>query len=56
MHYWKALTLLRDRLALNTPTPLSLDTFTHELGCTKRNAQLVVKKLVDNGVIRWQPS
>ncbi|MCG6265997.1 ABC transporter substrate-binding protein [Vibrio furnissii] len=56
MHYWKALAFLRDQLVVAAPVPLSLDRLTQELGCTKRNAQLVVKKLVGNGIIRWQSS
>lgn len=54
MHYWKALAFLRSRLALNRETKISLDELTHVLGCTRRNAQLVIKKLVQEGWIEWQ--
>ena len=54
MHYWKALAFLRTRLEVNQITDLSLDEFTEALGCTRRNAQLIVKKLVNEKWIEWQ--
>ncbi|WP_438462908.1 ABC transporter substrate-binding protein [Marinomonas sp. PE14-40] len=54
MHYWKALAFLRSRLILNQVTPLSLDELTQALGCTRRNAQLIIKKLEKEGWIEWQ--
>ncbi|KJZ10799.1 ABC transporter substrate-binding protein [Marinomonas sp. S3726] len=54
MHYWKALAFLRSRLALNQVTQLSLDELTQALGCTRRNAQLIIKKLEKEGWIEWQ--
>ena len=54
MHYWKALVFLRSRLTLNQREPLSLDELTQALGCTRRNAQLIIKKLVLEGWIEWQ--
>ena len=54
MHYWKALAFLRSRLILNQVTQLSLDELTQALGCTRRNAQLIIKKLEKEGWIEWQ--
>jgi len=54
MHYWKALVFLRSRLTLNQRASLSLDELTLALGCTRRNAQLIIKKLVLEGWIEWQ--
>lgn len=54
MHYWKALTFLRSRVLINQPTKLSLTEITEALGCTKRNAQLIIKKLVNEGWIDWK--
>ncbi|MEZ9568542.1 ABC transporter substrate-binding protein [Vibrio splendidus] len=54
MHYWKALAFLRSRVLINQPTPLSLAEITEALGCTKRNAQLIIKKLVNEGWIGWK--
>ena len=54
MHYWKALAFLRSRLAVNQVTQLSLDELTQALGCTRRNAQLIIKKLMHEGWIEWQ--
>lgn len=56
MYYWLALVFLRDELILNHPASLSLEHFASALGCTKRNAQLVIKKLVGHGFIDWQPA
>ncbi|MEZ8012306.1 MULTISPECIES: ABC transporter substrate-binding protein [Vibrio] len=54
MHYWKALAFLRSRVLINQPTQLSLTEITEALGCTKRNAQLIIKKLVNEGWIDWK--
>jgi len=54
MHYWKALAFLRSRVLINQPTQLSLAEITEALGCTKRNAQLIIKKLVNKGWIGWK--
>ena len=54
MHYWKALAFLRSRVLVNQPTSLSLTEITNALGCTRRNAQLVIKKLVSEGWIDWK--
>ncbi|CAH7374854.1 SgrR family transcriptional regulator [Vibrio chagasii] len=54
MHYWKALAFLRSRVLVNQPTSLSLTEITNALGCTKRNAQLVIKKLVSEGWVDWK--
>ncbi|UTV29562.1 ABC transporter substrate-binding protein [Photobacterium atrarenae] len=55
MRYWMALVFLRDHLKLHPPQPLSLDAFTAALACTKRNAQLVIKRLGQEKIIDWQP-
>ncbi|MEJ2765058.1 ABC transporter substrate-binding protein [Photobacterium sp. MCCC 1A19761] len=55
MRYWMALVFLRDHLKLHTPKHLSLDAFTAALACTKRNAQLVIKRLCQEAIIDWQP-
>ncbi|USD67569.1 ABC transporter substrate-binding protein [Vibrio sp. SCSIO 43136] len=55
MRYWLALAFLRDfGFELDEWTPISLERLTKALACTKRNAQFVVKKLVEERVIDWQ--
>lgn len=54
MRYWMALVYLRDNLTLNQPQHLALTVFTHALACTRRNAQLVIKRLAAEQVIHWQ--
>ncbi|MEI8595987.1 SgrR family transcriptional regulator [Photobacterium sp. Hal280] len=55
MRYWRALIYFREELAVGQPQSLSLDTLAEKLACTRRNAQLVIKKLVEEGWISWQP-
>ncbi|NOH96065.1 SgrR family transcriptional regulator [Vibrio sp. 99-70-13A1] len=55
MYYWKALAFFRTHLTLNHPVHMSLDKFSESLGCTRRNAQLLIKKLVEEGWIDWKP-
>ncbi|CAH0537775.1 ABC transporter substrate-binding protein [Vibrio marisflavi] len=56
MRYWMALVYLRNTLAVNHPQNLSLESITDALACSKRNAQLVIKKLSEQNIIDWQPS
>ncbi|PTY38452.1 ABC transporter [Saccharospirillum sp. MSK14-1] len=56
MYYWKALVYLNTELAVGEPTAMPLDRLTNAIGCTRRNAQLLVKKLSAEGVIYWQPA
>ncbi|MDO6706563.1 SgrR family transcriptional regulator [Photobacterium sp. 1_MG-2023] len=55
MRYWRALIFLRDELTVGERQRLSLDHLAGVLSCTRRNAQIVIKKLVEEGWIRWQP-
>lgn len=54
MRYWMALVYLRDHLIINQTQQLSLDCLTLALACTKRNTQLVIKRLVAEQIITWQ--
>jgi len=54
MYYWKALAFMQAELAVGEPTTLALDRLTQALGCTRRNAQLLIKKLSSEGMIHWQ--
>ncbi|WP_120511197.1 SgrR family transcriptional regulator [Photobacterium salinisoli] len=55
MRYWRALIYFRDALTVGQAQSISLDTLAEKLACTRRNAQLVIKKLVEEGWISWQP-
>ncbi|MCG9577846.1 ABC transporter substrate-binding protein [Vibrio tubiashii] len=54
MRYWNALAFCRDNLSLQHWTQVSLDQFSHALRCTRRNAQLLIKRLVEEEKIEWQ--
>ncbi|MDK9736422.1 SgrR family transcriptional regulator [Vibrio sp. D404a] len=55
MRYWLALVFLRDfGFEVGHWTPISLDVVTKALGCTRRNAQFVIKRLVDEAIIDWK--
>ncbi len=54
MRYWLALKFFAERLTLGQARPVSLDELSVALHCTRRNAQLVVKKLVEQQIIDWQ--
>lgn len=55
MRYWLALDFLMCHCQLSSLQPLSLDHFSEYLGCTRRNAQLVIKRLEQDLWIEWQP-
>ncbi|MBD8512523.1 SgrR family transcriptional regulator [Photobacterium sp. CAU 1568] len=55
MRYWRALMYFREELAVGQARSISLDTLAQRLACTRRNAQIVIKKLVEEGWISWQP-
>ncbi|MBD1558132.1 ABC transporter substrate-binding protein [Vibrio sp. S9_S30] len=55
MRYWKALAYCRDTLVTEEWKSVSLDDITQALGCTRRNAQLVIKRLTEEGNIGWKP-
>lgn len=54
MRYWNALAFCRDNLSTQHWTQISLDQFSHALRCTRRNAQLLIKRLVEEKKIEWQ--
>ncbi|KLN65042.1 ABC transporter substrate-binding protein [Vibrio sp. VPAP30] len=54
MRYWNALAFCRNNLSLQHWTQISLDQFSHALHCTRRNAQLLIKRLVEEERIEWQ--
>ncbi|EHK9046421.1 SgrR family transcriptional regulator [Vibrio vulnificus] len=54
MRYWQALVFCRDELNRNEWKAVSLDRFSAALGCTRRNAQLLIKRLVKEQIIDWQ--
>ncbi len=54
MRYWMALVFARDNLLLGQPTSTSLDDWANAMNCTRRNAQLVIKKLVEQQWIEWK--
>ncbi|GMQ49076.1 ABC transporter substrate-binding protein [Vibrio sp. 10N] len=54
MRYWNALVFCRDRLVLGEWQTISLDDVSQHLECTRRNAQLLIKRLVKEQVIEWQ--
>lgn len=56
MRYWLALVFLRDfGFEIGRWTPISLDEITKALNCTRRNAQLVIKRLAEESIIDWKP-
>lgn len=55
MRYWIALAYFRDTLITDTWKTVSLDDITQALNCTRRNAQLVIKRLAEEGSIGWKP-
>lgn len=56
MYYWKALAYLHTELTVGEPTAMPLDRLTQAIGCTRRNAQLLIKKLSAEARIHWQPA
>jgi len=54
MRYWIALAFCRDNLNIQQWTEVSLDQFSHALNCTRRNAQLLIKRLVEEHKIEWR--
>ncbi len=54
MTYWLALKFLAKHCVLGMPTPVSLQHMSEALACTKRNVQLVIKRLVAEEIILWQ--
>lgn len=55
MRYWNALAFCQYHLTTTQFVPVSLDVFSTALSCTRRNAQLLIKRLVKEEVIEWQP-
>ncbi|MDN3685395.1 SgrR family transcriptional regulator [Vibrio sinaloensis] len=55
MRYWNALAFCQYQLTTTQFVPVSLDVFSTALSCTRRNAQLLIKRLVKEEVIEWQP-
>ncbi|NRF30084.1 ABC transporter substrate-binding protein [Vibrio coralliilyticus] len=55
MRYWKSLAFCRDNLQLEQWRPMSLDNFSQSLDCTRRNAQLLIKRLIKERFLEWQP-
>lgn len=55
MRYWLALDFLMCHCQSSSLQPLSLNQFSEHLGCTRRNAQLVIKRLEQDLWIEWQP-
>lgn len=55
MRYWKALAFCQTNLSSQDWSPVSLDQFSHALGCTRRNSQLLIKRLIKEGIIEWKP-
>ncbi|UTM56288.1 SgrR family transcriptional regulator [Photobacterium sp. CCB-ST2H9] len=55
MRYWRLLALLRDELDVGQTWVVSLDTVAEKLACTRRNAQMLIKRLVSEGWIQWFP-
>ncbi|UIP26935.1 SgrR family transcriptional regulator [Photobacterium sp. TLY01] len=55
MRYWRALIYFRDEWTVGQTQSISLDTLAEKFACTRRNAQIVIKKLVEAGWISWQP-
>lgn len=55
MRYWNALAYCQYHLSTSQFDSISLDTFSAALNCTRRNAQLLIKRLVKEEVIEWQP-
>ena len=54
MRYWNALAFLQHSLPLDEWQSLSLDEISHVLSCTRRNAQLLIKRLTSEKIIEWQ--
>ena len=52
MRYWTALTFCRDNLEVACWKTLSLDRIAQALNCTRRNAQLLIKRLEHEGIIQ----
>lgn len=55
MRYWKALAFCRDHFEINQWQSVSLDTLATALCCTRRNAQLLVRRLTQEQTLDWQP-
>lgn len=55
MSYWKSLAFCRDRLNTDDWTSISLNQFSEFIGCTRRNAQFLIKRLINDNHIMWQP-
>ncbi|KHT47817.1 ABC transporter substrate-binding protein [Vibrio sinaloensis] len=55
MRYWKALAFCQEHLSQTDWNPVSLDHFSQAMGCTRRNAQLLIKRLIKEEIIEWKP-
>ncbi|TFH93226.1 ABC transporter substrate-binding protein [Vibrio ouci] len=55
MSYWKSLAFCRDTLNTNDWTSISLNQFSEFIGCTRRNTQFLIKRLISDHHILWQP-
>tara|TARA_Y100001956_G_C4128004_1_gene191447 strand:- start:40 stop:1728 length:1689 start_codon:yes stop_codon:yes gene_type:complete len=55
MRYWKALAFCQQNLSCDAWKAVSLDQFSHALGCTRRNSQLLIKRLIKEDIIEWKP-
>lgn len=54
MRYWKALAFCQHKLCRDEWRHVSLDEFSAALDCTRRNTQLVIKRLVKEQVLDWR--
>lgn len=54
MRYWKALAFCQNKLCREEWRKVSLDEFSAALDCTRRNTQLVIKRLVKEDVLHWR--
>lgn len=54
MRYWKALAFCQHKLCLHQWRNVSLDEFSSALECTRRNTQLVIKRLVKEEILDWR--
>lgn len=54
MRYWLSLAFCRDHLNTDSWSKVSLDQFSQAIKCTRRNAQLLIKRLVADERIEWK--
>lgn len=54
MRYWLSIAFFRDTLSTEFWTDISLDKFSQAMNCTRRNAQLLIKRLVKDHILEWQ--